>query len=183
MKLIINYDLIKRIQQAKEDFGISVALKKNIKQVAPLFGIYTAFNLASGQRIDQALSNATLSASLLLTLWATMDLARYHFLGDIDKRNALNDLKKLSIQLGQFNISTSVDLLLKSEEYDRKYKLELNENKLPSVLQEKYILVPTYNNGDIKDTSILQEHVIGSKIYVLSLGSPAKAFKPAFAGI
>lgn len=52
----------------------------------------------------------------------------------------------------------------------KKYKVELNKQQLPHLKEETYILVPSYTfNGDIKDTSILQEHRIESKEYVLSL--------------
>ena len=45
-------------------------------------------------------------------------------------------------------------------------------------------MVPSYTfNGDIKDTSVLQEHIIGSKEYVLSLGSPKKVWKPAYSNM
>jgi len=40
-------------------------------------------------------------------------------------------------------------------------------------MEKKYINVPVYDSiGDIKTVSIEQEHIIGSKQYVLSLGSP-----------
>ena len=180
MKLIINYDLISKTKEAKDTYVLT-RIRKNFKKVSYWYGIYVTINLSLGQRIEQAIGNAAFSASFLFTLFSIMDFIKYKTLGDIDKAKAIFDLIKLSIQLGQSNISTSVDLLLDSEEYETKYKIKINEKKLPYVLQEKYIMVPTYNNGEIKETSILQEHVMGSKVYVLSLGSPTKAFKPALA--
>ncbi len=51
-------------------------------------------------------------------------------------------------------------------------------------MEKKYILVPTYDYlGEIQSTSILQEHVVGSKIYVLSLGSEAKEYRFAYSGV
>lgn len=101
--------------------------------------------------------------------------------GDADFKRASNNLHSLVQQLDDLHVSTDYDLLLKSEVYLKKHKIELNEKKIPLIVEEKYILVPTYNyNGDIKDTSILQEHIVGSKEYVLSLGSPKKEFKLAY---
>ena len=38
---------------------------------------------------------------------------------------------------------------------------------------KKYISLPSYNyNGEITETLILQEHVIGSKEYILSINKP-----------
>lgn len=82
------------------------------------------------------------------------------------------------------NIFTSYDLLLKSKVYDKKYKVEMNKEQLLHIAEEKYILVPSYTyNGDTKDTSALQEHIVGSKQYVLSLGSPKKVLKPSYSSI
>jgi hypothetical protein len=78
-------------------------------------------------------------------------------------------------------MSTSADLLKKSELIKTEYKL-IHEKSMPIIHQNRYILVPTYNGlGDIKDTSILQEHEIGSKQYTLSIGSPSKKLKLAYA--
>lgn len=66
----------------------------------------------------------------------------------------------------------------------KKYKVEVNKKQLPHIAEEKYILVPSYTyNGDTKDTSVLQGHIVGSKQYVLSLGSPKKVFKPSYSSI
>jgi hypothetical protein len=183
MKLVINYDLITRIQDAKDNLGISTALQKNLKKVSPWFGVYTLINVSTGQPLHRSIASAGVSATMLFTVWTAMDITKNKMIGNIDKIRALNDLRRLSIKLNDLKVKTSAELILESEEYARKYKVKVNEQKLPYILQEKYIMVPTYDNGDIKETSILQEHIIGSKVYVLSLGSPTKAFKPVFAGI
>ena len=82
--------------------------------------------------------------------------------------------------LKDINISTSYELLLDSENYKTEYKLKFDEAKIPYIKQDKYINIPVYNDGDIKEVSLVQEHVIGSKSYSLSYGSPSKVLKPAF---
>lgn len=94
-----------------------------------------------------------------------------------------DNLKKLVSQLEDLNVSTDYDLLLKSEVYDKKYKVEINKEQLPHLAESKYIFVPSYTyNRDKKDTSILQEHIVGSKEYILSLGSPKKVLRKAYSG-
>lgn len=94
----------------------------------------------------------------------------------------MEDLQKLSLQLNELNVKTSGELLLDSKVYHKQHKFVLSEKGIPGIMQNKYINIPTYDNGDIKETSILQEHKIGTKEYVLSLGSPTKrqVFKPAY---
>ena len=92
-----------------------------------------------------------------------------------------DELKRLVPKLKELNVSTNYDLLLKSELYEKKYKIEFNESKIPSLMQEKYILVPSYSfSGEVLDTSIKQEHEVGTKRYVLSIGEPEKRYKMAF---
>ena len=51
----------------------------------------------------------------------------------------------------------------------KKYEIRLNDKKLPQIIESKFILVPSYNNnGEVKDTSLLQEHALFTKQYVLS---------------
>jgi len=102
---------------------------------------------------------------------------KYKIDGDVAREKTINDLRKLSQLLSTINVKTSFELLQECEEYNRKYRTILNENKLPYILQEKHIMVPTYNDGNIQNVSILQEHVIGTNKYVLSTGSPTKVYK------
>ena len=84
-------------------------------------------------------------------------------------------------QLNDLNVKTDYELLLESELYKKEYKIQVNEKKLPYIAESKYIMVPTHSfNGNMTETSILQEHVVGSKKYVLSLGSPKKEFTPNY---
>lgn len=102
---------------------------------------------------------------------------------DVDpyREKAYNNLSHLVLQLSDLNVHTTYDLLLESEQYHKTHKIFLNENKLPSLLEKKYILVLTYDYlGEIQSTSILQEHVVSSKIYVLSLGSSTKEYRFAY---
>ena len=94
---------------------------------------------------------------------------------DLSSKN----LKRLAIELKDLYVNTDYNSLLKSELVTKKYKIQINKENILSVFENKYILVPTYDfNGNVKTTSILQEHEIGTSEYVLSIGSPKKKLKP-----
>ena len=76
------------------------------------------------------------------------------------------------------NVKTNYEMLLKSELYEQKYKIELNDDILLSIKEEKYIYVPSYGfDGQEKETSILQEHNLGTQSYMLSVGEPEKQYR------
>ena len=89
-------------------------------------------------------------------------------------RKYRKQLAKLSSQFNNLNIHTDYDLLLETELYYKETKLVFSKG-LPDIVEKKYYNVPSYTiTGDIEPVSIEQEHVVGSKEYVLTLGSPSK---------
>lgn len=114
-----------------------------------------------------------------LSLALSTDVMKYRDIGDVDKQKALDDLRILSIQLSAVHVKTSVELLQESEDDKTECKIKLDENKVPYILQEKYIMVPTCNNENTEYTSVFQEHIMGSNDYVLSLDSPTRVYKLA----
>ena len=167
MKIIIEYDFTNKIKDVNEPYGIVKMLRNNGKDIVRLYlPICVIFDL-----IFALESKITAKVFLLYEILSYLGIEYFTYkeCGDHYKELASKDLKRL--------VS-----LLKSEVYDKKYQLRLNEDKIIEVLESKYILVPTYDfNGHIKDTSILQEHVVGSDDYVLSFGSPAKKLKLVYA--
>lgn len=98
---------------------------------------------------------------------------------DFFKHNSSLSLKSLLVSLRKCYIDTDYELLLNAYEYCTNYKFELDDNKVPRLKEEKYIMVPVYKNGEEKEVSLLQEHIVGTKKYELSYGSPKKVLKPA----
>jgi len=139
-------------------------------------GCLFAFSKFMGQSDNEAIKITCVGTIWPAILWPLVGMVVHRIFGDIEKESVLEDLTKLSYQLKQINVNTSRDLLLDSKEYDRRYP-----KKFPYIVQEKYIMVPTYNNGEITETSILQEHVIGTDKYILSIGTPTKVYKLAYA--
>lgn len=186
MKLVINYDLMDAICNVNEPLTLLKVVRN--KKVD-----YLTFNVPFFSIIDFLIESQSLEffgtlglqMGVVVATHMGIDLLCSRIVGaDQYGYKSAKDLKKLVGQLDALNISTSYDLLLKSEVYDKKHKVEINKDHLPYIAESKYILVPSYTyNGDIKDTSVLQEHIIGSKEYVLSLGSPKKVLKPSYSSI
>lgn len=102
---------------------------------------------------------------------------------DFFKYNSSLILKSLVYTLKNHYIDTDYELLLKAYEHQTNYSFVLDENKIPRLKQEKHIMVPVYKSGEEKEISLLQEHIIGTKDYDLSYGSPQKKLKLAYNSI
>lgn len=185
MKLIINYDLIKEIQKAKEPYTLVKNIKYNYRFYVGLGAFLTSINLLlTDESLLEAMGRTITYGGLGCIFGSYLGQKMFGENGDIYGKKAYYNLSHLVPQLSDLNVHTTYDLLLESEQYSKTRKIFLNENKLPSLLEKKYILVPTYDYlGEIQSTSILQEHVVGSKIYVLSLGSEAKEYRFAYSGV
>ena len=79
------------------------------------------------------------------------------------------------------NIDTTVEALMNAEVYHKKYKLATEG--APGIIRERYFNLPIKNAlGEDDETSVKEEHLIGSKKYVLSLDKPVeqKKYKLAY---
>lgn len=176
MKIEINYDLFDKIREAKTGF----ALNRNARHIIP-----RTLAASAGYATIKLFNNSSIVESLygipiFLLLYTTPVLIANAMLAKRLKNSSIKELKQLSYMLKDINIITSYELLLDSENYKIEYSVEFNESKIPYIKQDKYINVPVYNDGEIKEVSLVQEHIIGSESYSLSYGSPSKVLKPAF---
>lgn len=178
MKIITNFDFFEEVVNAQEKFGPLKIVRNRKRRWAKLeIPLYLIIDFLIN---DPRIVFFVLSSQLAVLI--SGDLLAYRITkSDIYAKRAISNLKQLAADFKDLNIDTDYDLILDSELYDKKYKIKFNEKKLPYITENKYILVPTYNfNSDVKETSILQEHVVGSKTYVLSIGSPKKEFKRVY---
>ena len=188
MKIKVNYDLIDKIKQSQKGITLSKTASKNFKYGIYMFSIYTILDSILYSILDLMLSEnkdsnvllaASIGASVFYLLKSLADEMMNKCLKEKQKQDALIDLIFLTRKLKKINIDTSPELLIDSKIQSVEYKINLNEEKIPNLLQNKYILIPTYNDGEIKEKYVLQEHVIGSKEYTLSSGYPQKVLKLA----
>jgi len=166
MKIIINYDLFVKIEEAKRGFS----LEKTANRVL----ILTAISTGLAAIIYSSLKEALKEIHNALIIHSLFRIPEILILSKLNKRDAAIQLMILSQNLRNINVNTDYKMLLKSENYKTDYEISFDEGKLPRIEQKKYIMVPTYQNGEYEEVSLVQEHIIGSKSYVISYGSPKK---------
>ena len=191
LKLVINYDMMDKITIANGDHRLKMIYKRYAKE--PMVIVPALSNIGLGVvNACQGIEVATNISSIALTLglyFAAIPAAQIS-LEKVWKEKfgvktwqeaAIDDIRDLSYQFNNQNINTSPELLLNSYVYHKKYKLAMDGK--PGVIRERYINVPVYGfNNEVSESSVLEEHKIGSREYVLTLGSPKKqmAFRPAY---
>jgi len=178
MKIEINYDLIDKINEAKTGFSLQKYLNNTLNTA--LFAstpgsIYYTLTKEPEMMLENIL--------FALTLTSLTQAIAHTSVCKINKKTSLFKLAELSKILNKNHINTDLELLLKSYIYSTNYKININEKKLPYILQEKYIFVPTYEKSTIKDVSLLQEHQIGTDKYYLSHGTKTKVLKLSYNSI
>ena len=176
MKLRINYDLIEALKNVNEPFG-PFKIVRNHKREWVRFNlpIYTFYDYVILKNIPNTLICLMLQLGLLTSI---EHLSGFLAKVDIYKLNSEDYLKLLVNRLSILDIETDYNLLLQSKLYDKNYRLNINKDKLPEIMESKYILLPSYKyNGEVEDTSLLQEHIIGSKDYYLSVKKKVKELK------
>ena len=176
MKIEINYDLLDKIREAKTGFSLDRITTYAVPRTLGASSIFAILHIPDPNMLDKVL--AVLPYFTLF--YAVPTAIASIIMKNKFKDSAIDRLRILSLLLSDINISTSYELLLDSENYKTEYKLKFNESKIPYIKEDKYINIPTYDDGSIKEVSVVQEHIIGSKKYSLSYGSPKKVLKPAF---
>lgn len=181
MKIIVDYDLINSIKNVNKPISPMKVIRNNKASWAKFnLPLYAATDYLIQRNIPKTLSILALQFGTLITAYFMI----YKAFGDKYKEESERDLIKLVRQLNDLNIETSYDLLLKSELDGKAYRFRLNEYKLPELVESKYILVPSYNyDGEIKTTNLQQDHVVGSKTYILSIGSKQKQKQLVYANV
>lgn len=167
MNIIVNYDLIENIKNATEPLSPFKLVRCKKRKLC--FYYVPCLTILNGLTNRHFLLPSLAISLGLVCVYETFPelMARV----DPFSLKAKSDLHKLASQLRDNNINTNYDMLLASQVEAKEYHLQLNEHKLPTILEQKYILVPSYGfDNTIRDTSIVQEHVIGSRHYVLSSG-------------
>lgn len=183
MKILINYDFLNAVKNVNENYTPFKVIR-NSKEEWMKFNlpIFTGFNLIITN------FDVKRTISILSLQFITITACNYAIYSatkpDVFSIKSELALRELVRKFDDINFKTSFELLKESEQYDKKYDIRINENKLPEMIQSKYILVPYQDSlGNINKASLLQEHVMGSKDYVLSLGSPKKVYKAALSNI
>lgn len=106
--------------------------------------------------------------------------AQYHWKNK-NKIDSEENLSKLSIALKRLNVNTNVELLKKSKLIRTRYKIKVNDKKIPVLKRERDISIIVKNNmGKEFEETLLEEHIVGNcwkDNYELSVKEPDKALK------
>ena len=169
MKIIINYDLIDKVREAKTGFSLHkytrvVGFTNSITVPAIILGAQIG-NTNAMDALELMLK--TFSYSLFYNaLQATVS-------SFFRKREATEELINLSTKLNCMCIETSSELLKGAYQYEVDYSVNFDSFP-PKLEQKKYIMVPVYNDWGNNERSLVQEHVIGTRDYALSYGESKK---------
>lgn len=176
MKIVVNYDFFKRVKLLNNPDSRLTIVKIRTKELfIKDLPILTFLNFTLTYPHISNFIYFTILDYLCFSFFYDLSIKKYN--EDIFTIKVLNkyskELAKLASMFNKFNIYTSYDLLLETELYHKETNLIFN-NGLPKLVEKKYLNIPTYTiTGDIEPVSIEQEHIIGSKQYVLTLGSPS----------
>lgn len=166
MKLIINYDLINEILKANTGFN----LKRFNSKMGIYLGTLTALNIPNlilGQDIRP--TNLPFTLFTAICIFGGSELALKSF----TEQEAQLRLNNLASSLTKINIYTSAESIKQAKLYKVQYQIV--RDKKPTLQQNKFLMLPTTGSFNADEVSLQQEHTIGSKEYILSIGEPKKA--------
>ena len=173
--IVINYDFFDEVCNVNDDFSGFKILRNNQKRwIKENYPAYLGADCILFYDEPRAILPAfLLEAGVTHLIEFTKCLIKRD---DIYAKRATIRLKEMIELLKDLNINTVDDLITKSKCTERITNLKFDENKLPYLLESKYITIPSIDyNKRIIDSHIVQEHVIGSDIYEISKGKYTKS--------
>lgn len=172
MNIILDYDMIDKIREAKTGISLNYVRKITTKYSVFFGTLDTIINLASNAPYEEIIFDILFRVAINIPLGIGIE----KMFGPLNKNNAKAKLITLSNILRNNDINTNYELLLQSYKYDTNYTF-INDEKFIGLKQEKFIMVPIINNGEETEVSLVQEHTIGTNEYELSFGTPKKVLK------
>ncbi len=164
MKLDINYDLIEKIKEANTGISLVNSNKRVLKRTASCMPICALFNIADGN-----LGLIMIDMFMLSGMFLSNETLKIMLLRNIRQKIAEQDLNELLGKLQTIDVRTNYENLTGANLYKTEYSFNSDKNRLE---QRKYINIPVSDKWGVKNISICQEHMIGSKEWSLSIGSP-----------
>lgn len=180
MKLVINYDFFNAVRNVNEPLTPMKIVRNHKIKYSMLTPAWLILGSLEGYGQEYLIQKLVFLYGFYMATDCMFDILTKKKLDNIDiyAYRASLELKKLPNMLGDINVKTTYDMLLRSELYKKQYKIERSKDKSIALTEKKYIYVPSYGfDGQEKETSILQEHDIGSVIYTLSVGEPEKQYR------
>ena len=168
--IIINYDFINALKNVNEKYSIKKPLRNRKTELLLGTSILFTINQISSKNVIKSIE--LLGIELCILSGALLLIQ-----DDIYKKKSEKDLNELIPKLKELGVNTDRNLIRLSRLYEKSYNFDFNK-KIPVLVESKYILVPSHSiSNKIVNTSILQEHSIGSSTYNLSVAAPNKELK------
>ena len=173
--IIINYDFFNEIRNINEDFSEFKIFRNNQKRwIKENYPAYLGADCIVFYDEPRAIIPAfLLDAGVTQLIEFTKCLIKRD---DIYAKRSTNRLKEMIELLKDLDINTVDDLITKTKCTEKITNLKFDDNKLPYLLESKYIVVPSIDyNNKIIESHLVQEHVIGSDTYEISKGKHTKS--------
>ena len=189
-KLEINYDFIDKINESEGKYKLKRLVKEfpyNLFLTAGFVTrdsiLYFTDQITLEEALGKVASDVIIYGVIVFGIGSMYYVLKDRILGSTREERAESELLGLVTQLNNLNIKVNLDLLKEANVYHKKYSL-LKDGRV-GIMRERYIEVPTYDNSNNTNTttaSIKEEHVMGTRKYVLTLDTPKKelVYKPAF---
>jgi len=166
MKIQINYELFEKIADAKTGFSLKRFSLSVLKASCFVTLVSIPLEGSSLQRFLYSLMFQTTFQGMFFGFVIPPTV----------KANALSVLKDLAVKLNRIDVPTNVDLLQEAYKYETEYKIN-TDSSVPKIQKNTYFMVPIQENGQQKEVSLVEEHIVGEKSYTISHGSPSKVLK------
>ncbi len=168
MKINVNYDLVDKAREAKTGFSLNRYCKK-VGFCTGFVGSIKGIEAATGVTPPDVALLTT--SALFLSYLAFFRISAMNF-ADISKNVSMRELSSLSSRLKDIFIDTDAELLMGTTSLKTDYEVVLNDSNIPVLKQKKLLSVPVYSDWDNNSRELVQEHIIGTREYVLSHPEP-----------
>lgn len=188
-KLEINYDFIDKINESEGKYKIKRFINNNKFTDAIIAGFVTKdiiLGATGALSPEQTAVKVTSYLATMIVILSLLELInknlKERITGKTQEERAEDELRELAVQLNNLGIEINLEDLKEAVIYHKKYKLR--KDGKPGVIRERYIEVPVSNSNNINSdsSSIKEEHIMGTRSYVLTLDTPKKqmVYRKAF---
>lgn len=168
MKIIINYDLMDKIAEAKHGYSLNRCVKRTLGMLSISSLVGVPDNLISGNISP----DLWIELSAYITCHTSFTVSLAWAFKNMTQESAQKMLGHLVSELRNNYIKTDEEAILEAHKYKTEYDVSF-PSVVPIVEQRKYLSIPVRDEyfGD-KEISLVQEHIVGTREYALSLGEP-----------
>ena len=170
MKIVMNYDLVDKAREAKTGFSLNRVGKKMALASTIALPVLSINNITGTEGTAEFLGDILFCALYYGSYFSLMEKVS----ANMNMPRAEQELRNLSVKLGDIFVDTDEELLKEVKAYKTTYSINTSDAGFPIVEQKKYITVPVHSDWDNNTRSLVQEHIIGTREYSLAHGEPEK---------